>query len=158
AFNNAATAQARADKGVADASAAQSTANSANAAVSNLDKVAVKYTGPDRSAVNIGGQMKGVSNGTAGTDAVNLNQLNGVGVVATQAKTQADKGVADAATAQATANQVGTDLAALDARAVQFGADGAIQGKGARLANLGDGVEASDAVTRRQLDALAGEV
>ncbi|WP_210212232.1 hypothetical protein, partial [Mesorhizobium sp. M7A.T.Ca.US.000.02.2.1] len=107
---------------------------------------ALQFDGTTYNAIR-GGQatrISGVADGEAAGDAVNRGQLDGV--------------EGQARTAQRTADQVGTDLAALDARAVQFGADGAIQGKGARLANLGDGVEASDAVTRRQLDALAGEV
>ncbi|WP_210212233.1 hypothetical protein, partial [Mesorhizobium sp. M7A.T.Ca.US.000.02.2.1] len=121
---------------------------------------ALQFDGTTYNAIRGGNatRISGVADGVGDNDAVNVTQLSAVNTTAVNARQQADKGVADAATAQATANQVGTDLAALDARAVQFGADGAIQGKGARLANLGDGVEASDAVTRRQLDALAGEV
>ncbi|MBS7545542.1 YadA-like family protein [Ancylobacter oerskovii] len=143
------------------------------------DPLAVKYTDSNRNAVSVGGRVMNVADGQAGNDSANMNQLWGVANVAQDgvnravnaqgradsafnnaatAQARADLGVSNAATAQRTADQVGTDLAALDARAVQFGTDGVIQGKGARLANLGDGVDATDAVTKRQLDALAGEV
>nr|WP_281418587.1 hypothetical protein [Ancylobacter oerskovii] len=139
-----------------------------DAAVANAggnDPLAVKYTDSNRNTVSVGGRVANISDGVAGNDAVNVNQLNGVRGVAqdgvnraVSAQGRADSAFNNAATAQRTADQVGTDLAALDARAVQFGTDGVIQGKGARLANLGDGVDATDAVTKRQLDALAGQV
>jgi hypothetical protein len=126
------------------AKTAQRTADQVGVDLAALDARAVQFTGQNGAIAAKGARLVDLADGVDAGDAVNRRQLDGV--------------EGQAKTAQQTADQVGTDLAALDARAVQFGADGTIQGKGARLANLADGVDATDAVNKRQLDALAGEV
>ncbi|RUT81321.1 hypothetical protein EOD15_33285, partial [Mesorhizobium sp. M7A.T.Ca.US.000.02.2.1] len=110
--NRANNAQARADSAFNNAATAQTTANTANTAVTNLSKVALTYTDATKAAVNVNAQVRGVTAGTAATDAVNVNQLNGVRNVAqdgvnraVNAQARADSAFNNAATAQARADK-----------------------------------------------------
>lgn len=108
---------------------------------------ALKFDGTAYNAIREGAatRISGVADGVGAGDAVNRGQLDGV------------EGQAQAA--QRTADHVGADLAALDARAVQFtGPNGAIAAKGARVVDLADGIDATDAVNKRQLDAVATDL
>lgn len=144
------------------ASAAQVSASAAQSSVDALSGSVVTYTDAGHTAVALGNgtdkvRIGQVADGMAATDAATFGQVSSVRDATTVAQQTADAASSSATTANsaiAGLTQIAVQYQDVSKGAISFG-DGS---KNVRLSRVADGVTATDAVNKGQLDAVAGMV